>query len=97
MLRSGRKQYSKVRLTTLECIFVLWAPLRLVPLESLVPLVTTGAISFLEAEGCENKVAETMAEAARAESLKRGRIRVDSFESGEKTQEMRGKGKRRGR
>jgi hypothetical protein len=62
---------------------VLWAPLKWVALESLVPLVRTGAISFLEAEGREVKVAETMAEAARAESLKSGRIRANSFESSE--------------
>jgi hypothetical protein len=67
---------------------VLWAPLKWVALESLVPLVRTGATYFSEAEGREVKLAETMAEAARAESLKSGWIRASSFESSEEKRNL---------
>jgi hypothetical protein len=34
-------------LTTFECILELWLPLELVTLGSMVPLATTGAMSFV--------------------------------------------------
>jgi hypothetical protein len=50
-----------------------------------VLLVTTGAMSFVAVlEERELNVAETMTEATRAESFRSGRIRLNSFEAGEK-------------
>jgi hypothetical protein len=60
-------------------------PFELFPLGLVVPLVTTGAMSFMAVlEERELNVEETMTEAASAESFRSGRMRLNSFETGEK-------------